>query len=147
MTSYWLVLLCYYTQNQKRAHSETRRYENVLHVGAKGKETEIMFLIVFSPYTENKILLWHSCLLLGQRFHWNDYGFRTPFCPLLNADLMCFTSTFCSGYILQPLTVWVCFPSVWVLTWKEELLPLNTHGRIKISKANKQNHKTLIHPA
>lgn len=112
------------------------------------KKSKIMFFCFFVfPSTVYKILLWHSCLLLGQRFHWDDYGFRTPFCPPLNADQLCFTSTFYSGYILQPLMVWADFSSERVLTWKEELLPLNTHSHIKISRANKQKHKTKIHPA
>lgn len=33
-------------------------------------------------------------VLLGQRFHWDDYRFRTPFCSPLNADQSCFTPTF-----------------------------------------------------
>lgn len=79
----------------------------MLHVRAKGKKKEqnnVVFFF-FLPSTVYKTLLRHSCLLLGQRFHWDDYGFRTPFCPPLNADQLCFTSTFYSGYILQPLMV------------------------------------------
>lgn len=75
-----------------------------LRVGTKGKEKEQnnVFLF-FSPPRITKLFC--DVLLLGQCFHWDNYGFRTSFCPPLNADQLCFSSIFYSGYILQPLTV------------------------------------------